>query len=117
MYSRLLAQGIPIINPAINTRIGIFANVSNSGGAIQSLLRILINLALGVSGLYFFFTLILGGYAFITAGGDKEAVQKATARIRNAFIGIIVVFSTYVIVYVVETLFGINIRLINLPNV
>lgn len=117
MYSRLLAQGIPIKNPAINTRIGIFANVHNSTGVIQTLLRIIINLAFSVAGLYFFFNLILGGYAFITAGGDKEAVQKATARIRNSFVGIIIVFSAYGIVYIIETLFGLNIRLINLPNV
>jgi hypothetical protein len=117
MYSRLLAQGIPITNPAINTRIGIFYNVQNSAGVIQTLLRIIINMAFALSGLYFFFSLILGGYSYITAGGDKESVQKASSRIRNSIIGVIVILSVFVITYIVETLFGFSILLINLPNV
>ena len=79
------------------------------------MLRNLINVAFVFAGVYFFIMLLRGGYEYINAGGDKEAVQKAQKRLTNAFIGIIIVFSAFAFLYVVEVLFGVDIRKFNIP--
>jgi cytochrome bd-type quinol oxidase subunit 2 len=112
--SNLLA----ITNPALpgsigNLRSGTWISASY---ALQVYLRNFINLALGLGGLFFFFMFILGGYQYITAGGDKEAVQKAMARLRNSLIGIAILLSVFMIIWFVETIFGISIIQINIPN-
>ncbi len=105
-------------NPALNQKIGsIYSYGNNPTPILQLILQILIDLVIGVGGIYFFFQLFIGGYNFLTAGGDKDAVQKAQLRIRNAVIGIVLILSVFAIVYIVETVFGIPIRLFTIPNV
>jgi hypothetical protein len=117
MTQNLLAQSQIIYNPAINSRIGVMFNMRNSAAAVQRIIQVIIDVALAFAGVYFMFNLIRGGYEFITAGGDKESVQTARKRIVNALIGIVVVFSVYAFVFLMETLFGIPIRSINIPNI
>lgn len=69
----------------------------------------IINLLLGVAGVASFIFLLWGGIQWITAGGDKDAVEKARKKIAQALIGLAIVFSSYVILYVLRTLFNINI--------
>lgn len=47
-------------------------------------------IALAVAIVLVLIMLILGGYEWITSGGDKEAVAKARNRIINALIGLVV---------------------------
>jgi hypothetical protein len=68
----------------------------------------IINLLFGFAGVGFFIYLLWGGLQWITAGGDKDAIDKARKKIMNAVIGIIIVFSTYVILYIIRTLFNVN---------
>jgi hypothetical protein len=104
-----------ITNPALNATLGNQSG-ANYAANLGLLIRNLLNLGFGLAGIYFFFTLILGGYGYITGGGDKEAVQRAMSRIRNAIIGIVIIFSVFVIIYIVETVFGLSIRQPNIPN-
>ena len=113
MQPKLLAAG-DVINPSVNGKIG---SITDYGGALGLFLSNLIAVVIGFGGLFFFMNLILGGYAYITAGGDKEAVQRATGRIRNALIGMIVILSVYTIMYIIETMFSINLRVLNIPTI
>ncbi len=83
---------------------------------VQLLLRNVLNAVMGLSGIYFFVNLLMGGFAYITAGGDKEGVQKATHRIRNALIGIAILLSSFVIIWIIEVLFGVSILSLNVPE-
>lgn len=103
-------------NPAISNLIG-NANVGGAPSIMsQLLLRNLLNVAFGFGGTYFFINLLIGGLQYISAGGDKDSVQKATARIKNALIGISILLSVWVIVWIVETLFSVSIRSLNIPE-
>jgi hypothetical protein len=105
-----------ITNPSLPGRLGNYAAPGGNPATVLELyLRTLLTVALGFGGLYFFFHLIRSGYEYITAGGDKEALQKATARIRSALIGVVILFSIFAIIFVVETLFGISIIRFNIP--
>ncbi len=105
----------PITNPALNSKFGNLTT-DTSPTALQLMLRNLINIAFGIAGIYFFYMLLRGGYEYITSGGDKEAVQKAQRRLTNAFIGIIITFSVFALLFIIETVFGISIRTFNIPK-
>lgn len=106
---KLLAQ--TIINPAVNPLVG-----QGSGSRILQLFTTnFINLALGAAGVVAFFMLLWGALAYITAGGDKEATQNSTKRITAALIGLVIVFSLFAIIYIVEAVFGVSITKFAIP--
>ncbi len=57
-----------------------------------------ITLAFGVAGLVAVIYLIMGGFSYVTAGGDPEAVEAAKTTIVNAIIGLVIIFVSYLIV-------------------
>ena len=50
----------------------------------------IINLVLSVFGVVFFGLIVFSGFQWMTAGGDKEQIAKARARITNALIGLLI---------------------------
>jgi hypothetical protein len=68
-----------------------------------------INMLLGLSGVAAFVFLLWGGLQWITAGSDKDAVDKARKKIMQALIGLVIVFSSYAILFILRTLFNVNI--------
>lgn len=67
-----------------------------------------INILLGIAGVAAFIFLLIGGVRWITAGGDKDALQKAQKIVIQALIGLAVVFSAYALLYIIRVLFQIN---------
>lgn len=109
---KILAQVPPITNPALPI-------VGHGEGIdiVQLFLTNFINIILGVAGILAFFMLLWGSLEYIMAGGDKERTQNATKRITAAIVGLVLVFSVFAIIYVVETVFGINLRQFTFPTI
>lgn len=105
-----------LVNPVINNAIG---NLTGGGTRVTDPLQIFISngitVAFGLGSLILIIMLLIGAFEYITAGGDKEAIQKSTKRITQALIGILILFSIYLIAQVVGTLFGINVLQLNIP--
>lgn len=55
-----------------------------------------------VAGLAAMIYLILGAFAWITSGGDKEAVSKAQQKIQAAVVGLIVLVLVLAIIVLIE---------------
>lgn len=62
-----------------------------------------------VAGLATFFFLILGGFQYITSGGDKVAAQGARDRITYAILGLAIIAAAAAILGVAQAVFGIQI--------
>ncbi|OGD10149.1 hypothetical protein A2397_03845 [Candidatus Amesbacteria bacterium RIFOXYB1_FULL_44_23] len=107
---RLLAQqiGVTTSNPEFDT-------IQNLTPA--PFLSTLINLLLGFAGVASFVYLLWGGIQWITAGGDKDALDKARKKIVAAFIGLAVVFSSYAMLYIVRVLFNVNLIQLDLRTI
>lgn len=69
----------------------------------------LIRLGLFLAGIIVFVFLIIGGIQWITSGGDKAKTEAARGRITAAVVGLAIVASSFAIMSVLGTLFGINI--------
>lgn len=80
----------------------------------QKLIPALIGLVLVVGVIIFFFMLLIGAITWISSGGDKAAIEGARGRITQALIGIVVLFSVFAIIKLIEGFFGINILSIDI---
>jgi len=98
-----------ITNPALDESLQEYLPDGGSIGFFQAFLPSLITLLFVGGTLVFLAMLLLGGIAWISAGGDKGKVEEARTRITNAIIGILVLFTVYAIVQVLQTFFGITI--------
>lgn len=87
--------------------VGTWSNLGNLtfGGIISGA----ISLVLLVVALVFFFVLIMGGLKWVMSGGDQKNVEAARNQITNALIGLAIVFATFAIMKLIETVFGISI--------
>jgi hypothetical protein len=59
----------------------------------------LISAVIGFLGVVLFLYLLYGGFLWMTAGGDAGQVKTATAVIRNAIIGLVIITLAYSISY------------------
>lgn len=59
--------------------------------------------------IWFLFNFIIGGFAWITATGDKTKLQEAQSRLYNAFIGLVVVIAGWGILALAGQFFGYDI--------
>lgn len=53
--------------------------------------------------------LIMGAFAFISAGGDKQHLDNAKKRITNAVIGLFLVVVAFALTAIVTAFFGLDI--------
>lgn len=75
--------------------------LANESSATEIIFRI-IQIMLGVAGLVAVIFLIIGGFRYITAGGNEETAEAGKKTITNAIIGIVVILLAFVIVRVIS---------------
>ncbi len=65
----------------------------------ETLIGSIIQVALSLIGVFFLILIIVGGYQWMTAGGNEETIGNAKKRIINAIIGLAVVLGAYALSY------------------
>lgn len=58
------------------------------------------------AGIWFLFQVIIGGFSWITSGGDKSKLETARHRINDAFIGLVVVVAGWGILALASQFFN-----------
>ena len=98
---------IPIAAYAQNNWIEyIPENLRNVGGGnVTTLITNIIRILLILAGVVALIYLIIGGYQYVTAGGNAEQATAARTTILNAIIGLVIVFASYAILTWVITYF------------
>lgn len=80
------------------------ATTSNIGEIISGLG--LINIGFFLVGVIFMGSLITAAVSYISATGSPDAISKATTRLVNSLIGLVVVFGSFIIVRLVLATIG-----------
>lgn len=83
-------------------------DVAISGLKPSSFITGAIHILLGGAGIIAFIFLLIGGLQWILAGGDKEGTEKARKKITASLVGLAIVFSAYALLFIVSTLFGVD---------
>lgn len=80
------------VNDALGTfnLPGAVRNIDTSNMGLSKLIGRMIDLLFGISALAVLVMMFMGAWQYLTSGGDKEAIAKATKRIQWAIIGIVV---------------------------
>jgi len=81
---------------------GLATGFSGSSTTVTSVITRVVQIALALAGLVAILFLIIGGFRYVTAGGNEETAEAAKKTILNAIIGIIVIILSYVILRVIE---------------
>ena len=105
-----LTQGIRLDTPPPE-----FRNLRNL--TIPGMIPSFINLVIIMAVVLFLFSLLLGGLKFIVSGGNKESTEVAGRQVLNAIIGIIIVFSTWAVLSLIEQFFGVELTTLQFPRV
>jgi hypothetical protein len=66
---------------------------------ISYTIGLIISYILGFIGVIFLVIIIYSGFQWMTAGGNEETVAKAKKRLTNAVIGLVIIFTAYLITY------------------
>jgi hypothetical protein len=83
------------------------ATIANLGCVFQNVVRAF----LGFAGIVLFILLIMGGFRFITSGGDPKAVEGARKTITSAIIGLIVILLSYLILVLIKAITGVDVTI------
>jgi hypothetical protein len=78
----------------------------------QNILKILIPIA----GLVFFAMFLVGGFKYLTSSGDSKKAAAASHTLTMAFIGLIGVIISWLILLFIERFTGVNVTEFNIPN-
>jgi len=113
---RLLAQtitGTPIGNIG-GEGLGPFGKTQATSGTmaltqVTHAISAIVGFMTIAGSLWFMFQLLFGGYEWITSAGDTKKLTTARERIMNAFFGLVIVVSAWIIVAVVGQFLGYDI--------
>lgn len=111
MKDFLLAQ---TINLGDKAKLGGLGNAT--GLTAEGMISGFVGLILVLAGLAFFFILVIGGIKWILSGGDKAHTEGARNQITAALVGLVIVFSAWAIIGLINTFFGINLLQLKIPT-
>lgn len=108
----VLAADIGLCPPDSPEKWSLLCQISFAG-----IVPTFVNLILVIGAIVFFFMLVVGGIQWMISGGDKAATEAARGRITAALIGLVIVFSAWAILKIIETLFGISLTTFKIPTI
>ena len=73
------------------------ASIPSSPVATTGFLRGIIVFIIVLAGIFSFWQIILAGFSYITAGGDKAKVEVAQQKINHALIGLVIIAASFII--------------------
>lgn len=101
-----------VTNPALSTGLQGMSGIQ----FFQSFLPSLVTLILILGSVIAFFIFLLGGIQWMVAGGDKASMETARGRISAGIIGLVILFSVFALVKIIELFFNIDILTIDILN-
>jgi len=84
---------------------------------IEAIAKIILNVAIRLAGIAAFIMLIVGGFQFLTAGGDPKKTQAAGSTITFAIFGLVAVIAAWFILLFIEKFTGVKITEFNIPEI
>ena len=106
-----LAQAAHNLGQIGGEGLGPFGSVSDATSGLTGITKIVssvIGIITVAAGIWFLLQFTIGGFGWITSGGDKGKLQSARDRRTNAFIGLVVVVGCWAILALAGQFFNID---------
>jgi hypothetical protein len=78
-------------------------------GGINCVVKIILNLAVRFAGIALFIMLIVGGFKYLTSGGDPKATESAQKIITYAIFGLAILLGGWLILLFIREFTGIDV--------
>lgn len=90
------------------------ADVENVQGVptlrgLEGIFENLISVVLGLGGIALFIMLIIGGFKYITSGGDPKSAETAKKTLTYAIGGMLLLASAFLILQLIKEVTGVNV--------
>ena len=69
-----------------------------------------------LSGVALFLMFIVGGFQFLTSGGNPKQLEQAKNTLTHAIIGVVVIVSSYLILKLVQQFTGVDVTQFTIPS-
>lgn len=76
---------------------------------LENVFDSVVGVVLGFGGIVLFFMLIVGGFQFITAGGDPAKVEQAKKTLTYAIMGVVLLALAFLILKFISTFTGVDV--------
>ncbi|HNR29025.1 MAG TPA: pilin [Candidatus Dojkabacteria bacterium] len=112
--SKVLASGVTLLSFPIATFASFWDDIrggldQGSEKTVEQLVVDVLNWMIGAAAVICVVMLIVGGYSYMTAGGDEQKVGKATKTLTNAIIGLAICFIAVMLVnFVLKNFLGVQ---------
>jgi len=81
---------------------------------LEGVLERVVSYALGFAGIVLFILLIVGGFKYITSGGDPKAVEGAKKTLTSAIIGLVLILVSYLVLILISNITGVDVTDFNI---
>ena len=91
----------------------------NDVAQIQCLVPLFQNAVIAImqlAGVALFLMFIVGGFQFITSGGNPKQLEQARGTLTYAIIGVIVIVCAYLILKLIQAITGVDVTIFNVPG-
>jgi hypothetical protein len=109
----LVSAQDPITNPALDISLTSLSGSEFFSGLVSALLT----LFFVIGAIVFVFIIVIGAVGWISSGGDKVANENARKKITNAAIGLVILFSLFAVINLIEYFFGTDITSFNITDI
>lgn len=69
----------------------------------------LIRSVLGLAAIVFFVLLLIGGFRYMTSGGDPKVAETARKMLTSAVAGLIIILISYLILLLIKAITGVDV--------
>lgn len=76
---------------------------------LEVVFKNVVNVILGFAGIAFFVLLLIGGFKYLTSGGDPKAVEGAKKTITYAIGGLLVIVLSFLILKLIQAITGVDV--------
>lgn len=68
-----------------------------------------VSAAIALAGIVLFVMFLIGGFRFITSGGDPKATEAARGTLTHAVLGLVVILLAFLILQLIKTITGVDV--------
>jgi uncharacterized membrane protein len=84
--------------------------------SLEAVFSNVLNIAVTIAGLILFIMLLIGGFNYLTSGGDPEKLKKAGATIGHALLGFILLIASWFIIKLLSQFTGVDLTTFEIPG-
>lgn len=84
--------------------------------ALECIILQLFHIAVRLAGIAVFIMLIIGGFKYLTSGGDPKAAESARKTITYAILGLVLILAAWFILRFIETFTGVSVTEFTFPE-